>query len=192
MDLSELSSEASNNIPSDNLILRELQLGDKVTGFSLGNRNHKDLKFFLQREALRFHKCNVAKTYVIVNSEKIPNVLAYISLMCSVIKTAEMGEEDHPDDLVSYSYVDFPAVKLARLAVHKDIRSHGLGKMLVNFAISVARDSIMPNIGCRFLVVDAKQDAVVYYENKCAFTLLDTDQNKEADQPMMYIDLQAL
>jgi len=85
-------------------------------------------------------------------------------------------------------YSELPAVKLARLAVDRRVRDNGYGEAMINFAISLSKDVIMPSIGCRFLVVDSKKNSVKYYEKK-GFTLLDTVENKKKDSPVLYIDL---
>lgn len=45
-------------------------------------------------------------------------------------------------------------------------------------------ENVAPHVGCRFLVTDAKQPAVAFYE-KMGFTLLDTDDNRERENPVM-------
>ena len=56
--------------------------------------------------------------------------------------------------------------------------------------IAKAKDLIAPNVGCRFLVVDAKQDAVAFYRDKMGFTLLGTVENNKNEHPVMFMDLQ--
>lgn len=45
-----------------------------------------------------------------------------------------------------------------------------------------------PHVRCQFLVTDAKQPAVAFYE-KMGFTLLDTNDNRERENTVMFIDL---
>jgi hypothetical protein len=52
-------------------------------------------------------------------------------------------------------------------------------------------DKIMPNVGCRFLIVDSKQESIKFYE-KLGFNLVNSEENREADNPMMFIDLHLL
>ncbi len=88
-------------------------------------------------------------------------------------------------------YENLPAIKIVRLAVDKGIKKLGYGSSLVALAISIALDDIMPRVGCRFLITDAKTESVRFYE-KTGFTLLNTEQNKSAEHPLMFIDLHKL
>jgi len=54
----------------------------------------------------------------------------------------------------------------------------------INPQMSCARLHSSMHVGCRFVVVDAKQSAVKFYE-RLVFTLLDTTANKASDQPVM-------
>lgn len=59
---------------------------------------------------------------------------------------------------------------------------------MVDFAVGTAKDVICPAVGCRFVVVDAKKQSIGFYE-KCGFTLLDTDDNRSRQSPVMFLDL---
>lgn len=52
-------------------------------------------------------------------------------------------------------------------------------------------DEIIPNVGCRFLIVDSKRESIKFYE-KLGYTLVNSKENREADNPMMFIDLHLL
>lgn len=124
----------------------------------------------------------MAKTYVAVVGEK-PKIVAYISLICSQIEI----DGGHPA-VKDYEYKDLPAVKVARLAVDHRYRGTDHGSNLVALAIAMARNQVMPHVGCRFLIVDSKKGAVDFYK-KCGFTLLETENNKRRSEPVMFMDL---
>lgn len=88
-------------------------------------------------------------------------------------------------------YDSYPAVKIARLAIDKEVKGNDLGTSLVDFSVSLVQDEIMPKIGCRFLVVDSKKDALEFYQ-KVGFTMLDTENNKHAEHPILFMDLHKL
>jgi len=88
-----------------------------------------------------------------------------------------------------FGYEHCPAVKIARLAVDSRFSKRGIGKLLVEFSLGIVLDEVCPRVGCRFVVADAKKDAVEYYADKCGFTLLDTDENRARDAPIMFVDL---
>ncbi len=67
-------------------------------------------------------------------------------------------------------------------------RTHGLGRKLVNLAQGIAQEEVAPTAGCRFVVVDSKQESVAFYE-RCGFTLLDTAGNRARPESILYLDL---
>ena len=87
-------------------------------------------------------------------------------------------------------------MKISRLLVDSRYRRQGdrwadearLGEALVQFALGLAVEQVCPAVGCRFVVVDAKSDAVGFYR-KMGFTLLDTQANRARPEPVMFVDL---
>ncbi len=171
----------------ESLILRQIEPGDKTTGLSLGNRENVPLKTFLKKCALEFHQGDIAKTYVLVPpDEKTPRIWAYITFMCSEIS---LGDSYSLDDCIRASqYKIFPAMKIARLAVDSEVQGIGYGTALIDWAISLIKEDIMPWIGCRFVILDAKKPVVKFYE-RSGFTMLGTRMNRESKNPVMFIDL---
>ncbi len=181
-----MATNAQDNLPAD-LRLRELEPDDHVNGLKLGSAGFTPLKTFLQKHAKDYHAKNIAKSYVLVDSAE-HKVWGYVSLVCSQIEVSLNG---HPDDVDGYAYSEYPSVKIVRLAIDKRLGGKNLGTQLVNWAISISKNKIMPFVGCRFLVVDSKPTAIGFYE-KCGFTLLDTPDNKVADHPLLFVDLQKI
>ncbi len=176
--------------PPQQLRLREIRSGDIVDKISLGHRDFQPLKTFLRVEAKRLHKINISKTYVLVPVSGSSRVWGYISLTNSQITLdGEQAPEDCRDAACRYD--SLPAIKIARMAVDKALRGQGYGRDLVGLATSIAQTDVMPNVGCRFLITDAKQKSVKFYE-KTGFTMLDTKINKESEHPLMFIDLHKL
>ncbi len=172
------------------LFLREIQLGDVLGKFSAGKEQFAPLKMFLIKDAWKFHEENIAKTFVLTDAKEAPGrVYAYITITCSAI---ELEEEQRPAEPARASkYPTYPAVKIARLAVDSAMRRCGLGGQLIAWAIAHVKDKIMPHAGCRFLIVDSKQESISFYE-KFGFMLVDSEDNKQANNPMMFIDLHLL
>jgi N-acetylglutamate synthase-like GNAT family acetyltransferase len=77
------------------------------------------------------------------------------------------------------------------LAVANRYRSSCIGSTLVDYAIALIRDKIAENVGCRFVVTDAKSEAVVFYE-KQGFVLLDSEGNQSTEHHLMFLDLVGL
>jgi len=172
----------------DELLFREIEPGDGVTGFSLGEDAHQPLKIFLRKCAHGFHKNNIAKTYVLVEPREgmSAKVWGYITLVCSEI-TIEDGYS-FEECVEANRYQTFPAVKIARLAVDCRLNRQGCGTSMVDWAISLTKKVIAPKVGCRFLIVDSKRDAVSFYET-VGFTILDTDRNRKSKHPVLFVDL---
>lgn len=168
------------------VILRPIQSGDRVSGFSMGRAEYAPLKTFLIKDAKTYHQEDVAKTFVLVEQGiNKPPVLGYVTLICSEIECASNAS------IEANKYNRSPAVKIARLAVHKNFQNNHYGKALIQWAIANVIENIMPNTGCRFLIVDSKKSSVQYYEQR-GFTLLDTDGNRNSNHPVLFIDLHKL
>jgi len=149
----------------------------------LGEAEFAPLKTFLTKHAKSYHQEDIAKTFVIVEQEiQNPPVLGYITLICSEIECAGNAA------IEANKYNRSPAVKIARLTVHQCFQKLHYGRALIQWAIANVMENIMPNTGCRFLVVDSKKSSVQYYEQR-GFTLLDTDSNRKSKHPVLFIDL---
>lgn len=175
---------ASTNIDIE---IRQIKPGDKLTGLSLGDAAFNPLKIFLRRHAQRYEEESLARTYAAFNGQG-GKAIAYITLVCGEIVAAEDENPLINEPQLDYRYKHFPAVKIARLAVDQRYRGYDLGRTLVNLALGQAKNVICPAVGCRFAVVDSKSQSVKFYE-KCGFTMLDTEENRKRESPVMWIDL---
>ncbi|WP_431102270.1 GNAT family N-acetyltransferase [Roseateles noduli] len=167
--------------------LRALDETDGCNALSLGDQNLVPLKTFLRKEAKRLHKDNLAKTFVMVEFGET-RVLAYITLVCTHVSVQQFGG---PAPVDGFRYADYPAVKLARLAVDSGLQGQGVGGQLVDFAIGLAEEHIMPYAGCRFLVVDAKPNSVGFYLRK-GFSKMGEDADEVNSFTTMFVDLHRL
>lgn len=166
------------------LEFRELHPDDVCTALSLGDAAFTPLKTFLRKEAKRLHKDNLARTYVVV--EKGGNrVLGYVTTLCAQISTEQFGDTLPIQD---FRYKDYPAIKLARLAVDASLQGQGVGGHLVELVTGLIADHVMPRTGCRFLVVDSKPTSVSFYESK-GFVKVGSISAGEHGHTTMVIDL---
>lgn len=153
---------------------------------SLGHADFTPLKTFLQRHALEYERQSLSRTYAAFRIEP-RKVLGYITLVCGEVVTDD-GNGCLIEN-VDYRYRQYPAVKIARLAVDKSLqRKAGLGRELVDLALGIAKREVSPSVGCRFVMVESKRAAVKFYE-RCGFTMLDTPENKKRAEPVMFVDL---
>ncbi len=170
-------------------IVRILLETDSVNNFKTGDIAFQPLKTFLKKQAKEFQKAMVAQTYVCIKLDQgVDNgkVIAFITLTCSEIDIRNGYTLDDCDHAARYD--SLPAIKIARLAVDNRFRKDGLGSLLVSLTTAIATDEIYPTIGCRFVVTDAKQQAIDFYIAQ-GFVLLDTEDNLKASEPIMFLDL---
>ncbi|AUZ85138.1 GNAT family N-acetyltransferase [Methylophaga nitratireducenticrescens] len=170
-------------------MIRKIQTEDP-TRISSGSSCFQPLSSFLKRDAKNCQNSHIATTYVIGRTDPgkdtIISVLGYITITNSEIDvqdTYALDDCPHAD-----RYDSLPAVKIARLLVSTDYRKYGLGRNLLNFVLALVMDEIVPRVGCRFIIVDAKEEAISFYE-KMGFSFLDTDTNRGKKEPIMFLDL---
>lgn len=167
------------------LDLRSLDPGDGCQSLKLGDAALNPLKSFLRGEAKRLHKENLAKTFVMVEPGQAV-VRAYVTVLCTHVAVQQFTEPLAVDG--GFRYKDYPAIKLARLAVDARWQGQGVGGVLVDFVMGLAVDHVMPNAGCRFLVLDAKPNSVSFYESK-GFTKMGQVVDGPNATTGMFIDL---
>lgn len=87
----------------------------------------------------------------------------------------------------------YPALRLARLAVAESARGRGVGQHLVRFVLQLAV-VMADQIGCIGVLVDAKPGAVGFYR-KLGFVEVDLTYGELADRPVpltMYLAIGAV
>jgi predicted GNAT family N-acyltransferase len=173
--------------------IRLLEADDIVTGLSLGDADFQPLKSYLKSEAKLHQAQSLARTYALFNvsAARPRKVLGYMTLICGEIAASDVPDAQSIADGAIYRYPQFPAIKLARLAIDTSIKGNDWGTKFIYLATGIAKTEISPRVGCRFLVVDAKTKSVDFYK-KTGFTLIDTPGNRARDEPVMFIDLHKL
>lgn len=155
---------------------------------SLGKPEFAPLKSFLVRHSQAYELASVARTYVVVDSRCASTggrVWGYVSLVASEVNTGPShapAVTRWPDTFAQ------PAIKLARMAVDQALQGQGYGRALVDFVLALVKEHVACHVGCRLLVTDAKKDAVAFYL-RMGFTLLDTDNNRARQTPVMFLVL---
>ncbi len=167
--------------------LRGLDAQDGCNALSLGDATLTPLKTFLRKEAKKLHQENLAKTFVHVEANST-RVLAYVTALCTQVSVEQFDTSAQVD---GFRYKDFPAIKLARLAVDAELQGQGVGGQLVDFVISPAVEHVMSHTVCRFLIVDAKASSVSFYERKGYSTIGQAADSEQVLTPM-FIDLHRL
>jgi ribosomal protein S18 acetylase RimI-like enzyme len=174
-------------LPLAGPIIRPFRDDDGLGSLSLG-ADFQPLKSFLKRHARQYEREWVARTYVVVDRADLNRggrVWGYVTLVASEVQlgAAHAPVVDHWP--VGYSH---PAVKLARMALDRELRGCGLGREMLSWVMALVQEKVATRIGCRVLVTDAKRSAVGFYES-VGFTLLDTEANRNSDHPVMFLPL---
>lgn len=118
----------------------------------------ESLNTFLSGYALKNDQLGIGKTFVAVNPEG--KIGGYFTLAIAQISFQEIPDE-YKIRLPKYPV---PAIRIARLAVNKDMKGKGLGKDLLKQAfLKIVQVSDIT--GVYFILVDAKESSKTFYEH---------------------------
>ena len=168
--------------------LRKLEEGETLNSFNCGDAELND---FILSKASEYRKTLLAVSYVL---EENGNPIAYFSLSNDNLSAEIFESKTNFNRQMRKRFVNekrrkhFPAVKIGRFAVDKSYESSGVGRYL----ISLIKSSTITNqkSGCRFITVDAYNDAIGFYE-KNGFVMVNAFNPEKRTQPM-YFDLAQL
>lgn len=134
-----------------NYTIRRLQKKDNRKNFDCGD---EDLNlFFHQYAGQNQFRHYIGVTYVaVVDSE----IIAY-----ATVSPMELDAERLPNR--KFPPYPIPALRIARLAVARELQNAGIGKKMLRFCLELA-EKMRDEIGCVGVLVDAKKHAVSYYE----------------------------
>ena len=170
--------------PPDGLVVRLLERSDDRSTFRSGNI---DLDRFFQRYAgqnqFRHH---IGTTWVAVHGDRIVGF--------ATVSPAHLEVGELPVDLRrKLPAYPLPVLRLARLAVAEDVRGQGIGRALLRIVFAVAW-RLADDFGCVGVVVDAKREAVRFYEG-LGFRVLVYARGALGDRPeptAMFLELRAI
>jgi GNAT superfamily N-acetyltransferase len=153
--------------------IRLLRESDDRSSFRSGDL---DLDRFLQKYAgqnqFRHH---IGATYVAVEAGR---VLGY-----ATVAPGHIEIEDLPAKLrKKLPRYPLPVLRLARLAVDATVRGQGLGKQLLRFVLNLAL-RMADDFGCVGVLVDAKADAVQFYQ-RLGFIELEVVEGQSEARPI--------
>lgn len=147
--------------------LKPLSTQHTVKHFKCGKH---ELDLWLQRWAHRNQATNATRTTVLVDDPD-PQVRGFYSLSATVIEIAHLPPDVRKDLGLRYPA---PAVLLAQLAVHRDLRGQGWGKALLVHALRTALDA-STLVGAFAVAVDAVDEEAQRFYEKYDFLPLDRD-----------------
>jgi GNAT superfamily N-acetyltransferase len=134
--------------------IRPLRPEDDREAFASGNPDlDRFFKKFAGQNQFRLH---IGTTYVAVEGREI---LGFVTVAATSIAIDRLPAREQKK-LPRYP---LPALRVARLAVAKSARGRGIGGQLLRAAFRIAHE-MAERVGCVGVVVDAKPDAVSFYE----------------------------
>ena len=159
-------------MPKSDVRIRPLQRSDDRSGFRSGNI---DLDRYFQRYAgqnqFRHH---LGTTYVAVTAERICGF--------ATVNPGELTADSIPKSLrARLPAYPLPILRISRLAVDERDQGKGVGRLLLKATFGLALD-LRDRFGCMGVIVDAKPDAVGFYEG-LGFMKLGVTSGDLGDRP---------
>ncbi len=158
------------------LEVRELTSIDQLYGFECSD---PDLNDYLHNAALNSFDEGTSKTHLVYYNSVL---VGFFSLATDIIKDDHLIEDDAKPGFDPHNY---PAIKIARLATHKDWGGRGIGLFMVKQCMAIAIVISRRYAGCRFITVDAYKERVGFYQ-KYGFKLVESTKNK--NKPKLYFN----
>lgn len=122
-----------------------------------------ELNNFLKRVARQHITKGISKTFVLVESAKPTEIIAYMTIVACEVYT-----EHIPDSWKRKYPRKVPAAKLARLAVAKNNQRKGYGELLLIDTMKKTLN-VAKNMGIVGLFVDAKHEQAKMYYSQFGF-----------------------
>jgi hypothetical protein len=161
--------------PKDLSYPKILDEDDKTAEFTCGQ---KEIDEFIQKEALAFQHQLLGVTYLFKHET---DLIGFATLCTGHINRHKMPFEHRPTKHIN----SYPALLIGQLGVCNGQQGSGVGTYICDFCFDRAV-KLSERVGCRFLVVDALESAVKFYE-KYGFVLA-PKQEKEK-QKLMFLDI---
>ena len=163
-------------IPFSELGIAPLDKGYDLSPF---NSSNEDLNDFLHNDAIRSQEDLISRTYLCFWNSRLAG---FFTLVTDTIEVKHVEKEDGIDD---YGYQKYPAIKIARMAVDEKLSGSGIGRYLLLAAVGKVH-SLSQEVGCRYITVDSKNEAVGFYE-KNGFKIIKKYENRNF--PPMYLNM---
>lgn len=144
-------------------------------------------RFFLRFADQNQFRHHLGTTYVAVDEGNL--IVGFATVSASQIEVKDLPQAK-TKRLPNYP---LPVLRLARLATHEDFRGAGIGSVLLR-AVFVLAHQMARDYGCVGVIVDAKSEAVDYY-NRFGFFELSTLRGELGDRPaptIMFLELGAI
>jgi hypothetical protein len=173
-------------IISDSWEFEQVEDFSLFSGFECGD---DDLDDFIRNDAKTHKRELIAETYAyrFIDEEGLKTApLAFVSLSNDLVRLSKKQKKVIHWTLRGYEH--YPAVKVARLGVHRDLQGKNIGTELLNLVKLLFLSN--NRTGCRFVTVNAinKQRVLSFYSNN-DFSFLDEEQGTADKTRFMFYDL---
>lgn len=169
---------------------------DELEFLRLGMDDQRDIEFDCGNEDLNEFffedsKGNCRELLAITYAWRLKGkTIAFFSVSNDAVTSQDVDNFNRFRRIIPWGkrYRTMPAVKIGRFAVHKDFKKNGYGSKIMDFIKIwfVTRNKT----GCRFIVVDALEEALPFYE-KNGFSFL-SNEDKNGSTRLMYFDLKVI
>ncbi len=156
------------------LRVRRLEPDDDRATFRSGNLDLD--RFFLRYAGQNQFRHHIGTTYIAV--DEVGFIAGFATVTPSEIAAEILPTVAQRKHLPRYP---LPVLRLARLAVDERARGQGIGHLLLRTVLLLARQ-VAADVGCVAVVVDAKPEAVAFYE-RLGFIQLDSIAGHLGDRP---------
>jgi predicted N-acetyltransferase YhbS len=153
--------------------IRALRADDQRDGFRSGDVELD--RFFQKFAGQNQFRLHIGTTYVAVRDTEI---LGFATLSATSITINNLPKSSRKR-LPKYP---LPALRLARLAVAESAQGQGIGNQLLKTVFAIAHE-MADRTGCVAVVVDAKPEAVEFYE-RFGFESFEVLSGKLGDRPV--------
>jgi GNAT superfamily N-acetyltransferase len=142
------------SIPFSKLQFKKLDESDDLSLFECSD---PELDEYLKEDAMNDQRSKISVTRLAMWNGR---PVGYFTLVNAVIKDTDVKAEDAEKE---YEYPHYPAIKIARLATHRDYEGNGVGRAMLLRTMAIS-SQLSLHVGCRFIIVDAKNSSVGFYE----------------------------
>jgi len=166
------------------IVVRQLRPNDDRSGFRSGNIDLD--RFFHKYAGQNQFRHHIGTTYVAADGDQL---LGFATVSPSEIDVERISAARRKR-LPEYP---MPVLRLARLAVDEKAQGRGVGHVLLKAGFVLARE-LATDYGCVGVVVDAKSEAVSFYE-RYGFVEFPTVSGELGDRPEpqpMFLELGAI
>ena len=165
----------------------KLEKDISISDFDCGD---DDLNDFIRNEVYFYKNQFLTMPYVVTEKDKDDKIFAYFTLANDKIAVTDFASNNQFNKFKKKNFSkekylrSYPSVKIGRLAISKDLQGKNIGTYLLKF---IKMYFVADNkTGCRFITVDAYNDAVSFYL-KNGFKFL--QQKDDTPTQLLYFDL---